>query len=135
MYSFHGQGEGEMAVRIMIVEDDENVAGLLFYLLRRAGFAADVVRDGRAALQHVRSHPAPAAVVLDRMLPHQNGLAIAAAMRADPGWFDVPILLLSASDTDPGRRASIVDAWIPKPFDPVEVLAILRRLVRAEAAA
>jgi DNA-binding response OmpR family regulator len=123
-----------MPARIMIVEDDANVAGLLGYLLRRAGFVTDVVPDGRAALQHVRSHAAPAAVVLDRMLPHQDGLAIAAAMRADPRWLDVPILLLSASDTDPGRHATLVDAWIPKPFDPVDLVARLHRLVRAEAA-
>jgi two-component system catabolic regulation response regulator CreB len=134
MYSSTVRKRSEMAPRVIIVEDDENVAGLLAYLLRRAGFAAEVVPDGRAALQHVRTRPAPAAVVLDRMLPHQDGLAIAASMRAHPTWSGVPILLLSASDTDPGNPANIVDAWIPKPFDPVELLAILRRLVRAEAA-
>jgi two-component system catabolic regulation response regulator CreB len=119
--------------RITIVEDDENIAGLLEFLLRREGFAPEVLRDGRAALQHVRDHGAPAAVVLDQMLPYRDGLAVASAMRADAQWSAVPILLLRSaapSRLEPARDARLVDACVSKPFDPAALVAQVKTLVR-----
>jgi DNA-binding response OmpR family regulator len=121
--------------RVTIVEDDENIAGLLAFLLRREGFAPEIVRDGRAAIAHVASHGPPAAVVLDHMLPYRDGLAVASAMRSDPRWSDVPILLLSAAqaDAEPNCGAVRVDACIEKPFDPSALVSSLKRLTREDA--
>jgi DNA-binding response OmpR family regulator len=120
---------------VTIVEDDENVAGLLVFLLQREGFAPEIVRDGRAALEYVASHGPPAAVVLDHMLPYRDGLAVASAMRADPRWGDVPILLLSAAQAnlEPIPGAGRVDACIEKPFDPSALVARLKRLTQEGA--
>lgn len=122
--------------RITIVEDDDNIAGLLHFLLGREGFAPEILRDGRAALEHVRDHPPPAAVVLDQMLPYRDGLAVAAAMRSDPSWSTVPILLLQSvapSRWGAVRDERLVDACVPKPFDPVALVADLRRLLEGAA--
>lgn len=115
--------------RITVIEDDENVAGLLEFMLRAEGFAPSVFRDGRAALQHVREDRPPDAVVLDHMLPYCDGLAVASAMRADPSWRAVPILLLRSSASPVLRDAGLVDACVAKPFDPGALVASLKRLV------
>jgi two-component system catabolic regulation response regulator CreB len=119
--------------RITIVEDDENIAGLLAFLLDREGFAPDVLRDGRAALRHVRESVAPAAVIVDQMLPYCDGLAVASAMRADAKWSAVPIVLLRSaapSKLEPARSAGLVDACVSKPFDPGAVVKQVKMLAR-----
>lgn len=115
--------------RITVIEDDENVAGVLEYMLRAEGFEPSVVRDGRAALQHVREAHPPDAVVVDLMLPYCDGMAVASAMRADPSWSAVPILLLGSSAPLPARDAQLIDAWVTKPFDPRALVANLKHLV------
>jgi DNA-binding response OmpR family regulator len=122
--------------RITIIDDDENVAGLLELLLRREGFAPEILRDGRAALAHVRDHGPPDAVVLDQMLPYRDGLAVASAMRGDPRWRSVPILLLRSaapSRWDAARDARLADICFSKPFDPAALVASLKRLLRVAA--
>jgi two-component system catabolic regulation response regulator CreB len=123
--------------RITIIEDDENIAGMLEFLLRREGFAPEILRDGRTALDRVRAGPPPDAVVLDQMLPYRDGFAVASAMRADRRWASVPIVLLRSvapAGWDPMRDAGLVDASVAKPFDPAALVAQLRTLVRREAA-
>jgi two-component system catabolic regulation response regulator CreB len=114
--------------RIAVIEDDENVAGLLEFMLRAEGFAPTVVRDGRAALQLVREGGPPDAVVLDHMLPYFDGLEVASAMRADARWSAVPILLLRSSASR-GGDARLVDASVTKPFDPAALVAGLKKLL------
>jgi DNA-binding response OmpR family regulator len=124
------------ARRITIVEDDDNVSGLLEFLLKREGFVPEVVRDGRAALEHVRDRPPPAAVVLDQMLPYRDAHAVATAMRADRRWSGVPIVLLRSAPPagwDPLREDALVDVCLSKPLDPFEVLAHLRMFAREAA--
>lgn len=118
--------------RVTVIEDDENIAGLLELMLRLHGFAPSVVRDGKAALELVREAPPPDAVVLDHLLPYCDGLAVAAAIRAEPRWRGVPILLLRSLAPDP-RDERLVDASFTKPFDPEALLARLRSFVREAA--
>jgi CheY-like chemotaxis protein len=115
--------------RISVIEDDENIAGLLEFMLRVEGFAPSIFRDGRAALQHVRDDRPPDAVVLDHMLPYCDGLSVASAMRADPRWSAVPILLLRSCATPAFRDARLVDECLTKPFDPGALVANLKKLV------
>ena len=117
--------------RITVVEDDENIAGLLEFVLRVEGFAPSVFRDGRAALRHVREDLPADAVVLDHMLPYCDGLAIASAIRADARWSAVPIVLLRSSAAPAPRDAPLVDASLAKPFDPGALVADLKRLVES----
>ena len=115
--------------RVTVVEDDENIAALLEFMLRHEGFAPSIVRDGRAALQHVRDDGPPDAVVLDHMLPYCDGLEVASAMRADPRWSAVPIVFLRSFGVPAARDVRLVDAWLAKPFDPGALVANLKRLV------
>lgn len=119
--------------RITVVEDDENIAGLLELMLRLRGFAPSIVRDGRAALALVRDAPPPDAVVLDQLLPYCDGLAVASAIRAEPRWGGVPILLLRSLGSPDVRDARLVDACFSKPFDPEALLARLRSLLQEAA--
>lgn len=119
--------------RVTVVEDDENVAGLLELMLRLRGFATSVVRDGRAALELVRDAPPPDVVVLDQLLPYCDGLAVASAIRAEPRWAGVPIVLLRSMASPDPRREPLVDASFSKPFDPDALVESLRSLVKEAA--
>jgi DNA-binding response OmpR family regulator len=106
---------------IVIVEDDENVAQLLGFMLRREGFEPRLLGDGRAAEEYIATHAPPAAVVLDIMLPYRDGFAVAAAIRADERWKGVPIVALTArslaSDLERARGLGVCD-YVVKPFHP-----------------
>jgi DNA-binding response OmpR family regulator len=106
---------------IVIVEDDENVAQLLGFMLRREGFEPQLLGDGRAAEEYIATHEPPAAVVLDIMLPYRDGFAVAAAIRADERWKRVPIVALTArslpSDLERARGLGVSD-YVVKPFHP-----------------
>jgi DNA-binding response OmpR family regulator len=117
---------------IVIIEDDENVAQLLAFVLARDGFAPEVVADGRAAEAFVAAHEPPAAVVLDIMLPYRDGFEVAAAIRADARWKDVPVLALTArtqpSDLERARALGIGE-HVAKPFHPRTLASRIRALL------
>jgi len=118
--------------RILIVEDDETIAGLVGFLFRREGYETVILKDGRAAEAHVAAAEPPAAAILDVMLPYSDGFAVAAAIRAQPLWRHVPIVLLTAKsrDVDVERgRALGVAAHVVKPFQPRALLDLVRSLV------
>lgn len=115
--------------RVMVVEDDAKIARLLADYLIDAGFAADVLGDGAAALESLR-RAAPAAVVLDLMLPGLDGLSLCRAVRA---FSEVPILMLTARVDEVDRLLGLdsgADDYVCKPFSPREVVARVRALVR-----
>ncbi len=117
---------------IVIVEDDDNIAQMLGYLFRRAGYAPLVIRDGRAAEDHVASHAPAAAVLLDVMLPYRDGFQVAGAIRADARWRGVPIVMLTsrALPADRARAASLgVVEYVTKPFHPRTLLGQVRALL------
>jgi chemosensory pili system protein ChpA (sensor histidine kinase/response regulator) len=116
---------------IAIVEDDDNVAGLLGLLFEREGFAPLLLRDGRAAQVYVAAHEAPAAVILDVTLPYRDGFAVAGAIRANARWSGVPVVMLTgrslAADVARARALDIED-YVVKPFDPRALVGLVRRL-------
>jgi two-component system alkaline phosphatase synthesis response regulator PhoP len=124
------------AATVLVVEDDAHIAHLLEFLLQRAGYRVEVARDGRAAQAYLQSHPAPAIVLLDVMLPFIDGIQLVAQMRIQPGWDSVPVVMLTAK----AQERDIVRAldagasdYIVKPFQPDELLARLRRFLRPRA--
>jgi len=123
-----------MTQSIVVVEDDQNIAELLGFLLRREGFEPQLLGDGRAAERYVATHAPAAAVVLDIMLPYRDGFAVAAAMRADLRWNAVPILMLTSralpADLKQGRSLG-VRHFVPKPFHPRELVSRIRGMVTA----
>jgi PAS domain S-box-containing protein len=121
------------APRILVVEDEPDVARLLSLMLSRAGYMVDIAASGAAALDAIkRSHYA--AVTLDLMLPDISGLAIILQLRQQPETADLPIVVVSAK-MEEGRLAinsdfSDID-WVAKPFDESRLLGIVDRLVSA----
>lgn len=116
-----------------IVEDDEHIAQLLKFMLERAGYRVTLAADGRAAQAHVLSSPPPAVALFDVMLPFVDGLQLVALVRRQPGWETVPVIMVTAKAQE-RVIVSALDAgandYIVKPFQPDELLARLRRLVR-----
>lgn len=118
--------------RVLLVEDEEDIAFILRFLLERNGFQVDHAPDGREAMARLDRDP-PDIVILDIMLPYHDGLEIVEALRNRPSWQAVPVLMLTAK----AREADIVralelgaDDYVTKPFQPEEVLARIRRLLR-----
>ena len=125
----------EARKRILIVEDDADIAYLLRFMLDREGFEVEVAADGHLAEQRIAQDPQPDMIVLDVMLPYVDGFDLLRLIRRRPGWDKVPVLMLTAK----AREGDIVraldagaDDYVLKPFHPQEVLARLRRLMQDE---
>jgi len=118
-----------MAERILLVEDDIRLAEMISEYLGEAGFVVGVVGNGAAALGQLASSPSDA-VVLDLTLPDMDGLDVCRQWRAKA---DTPILMLTARGDALDRIIGLeigADDYLPKPFQPRELLARLRAILR-----
>ena len=117
---------------VLIVEDDEQIAFLLQFIVEREGFRVLLARDGRAAQKLIDESVPPALTMLDVMLPYVDGFQLIAHIRAKPAWRDSPILMLTAKSQE-GEIVRALDAgandYLVKPFQPNELKARIRRLV------
>lgn len=116
--------------RVLIVEDEANLAQGLLFNLKAEGHEACVEGDGESALETLRQKTFDA-VILDVMLPGRNGFEVASALRSDGNY--VPVLMLTArsrsQDVLEGFAAG-ADDYLPKPFDLSVLLARLNALLR-----
>src|SRR5215831_5745545 len=111
--------------RILIVEDDADIAELVRLYLERAGHRAEVIASGDEAVKRVRHDP-PDLVVLDVMLPGLDGLTICRAIRAHAATAGIPIIILSARADESDRIHGLelgADDYVTKPFSPKELVA------------
>ena len=127
--------------RVLIVEDDLDIAALLRHTLQRADYAVDAVTSGSAVLPQVAADR-PDVIVLDLMLPGMDGLHVCQALRRDPATAAIPILMLTARGDEEDRVRGLelgADDYVTKPFSLKEVVArvaaLLRRVARTETAA
>ena len=127
--------------RILVIEDNPDIAGLLRHYLERSGHAVDHFDSGREVLARVRPAP-PDLVILDVMLPGMDGLLVCQALRGDPATAAIPIIMLTARGEEADRIRGLelgADDYVTKPFSPKElvarVAALLRRVERPAAAA
>ncbi|HEV8550117.1 MAG TPA: response regulator, partial [Polyangiaceae bacterium] len=119
--------------RLLVVDDDGVSRHLLGQMLAGAGLGADVVASGAEALAYLDSHPAPAAILLDLVMPEPDGYAVLRHVRSQPRLAEVPVVVLTALETDGEiERAfsSGADDYVQKPFRPGELLARLRVQMR-----
>jgi len=117
-------------VRVLVVEDDLRMAGLIRRGLVKEGVAADVTPNGEEALVHAGAHEYDA-IVLDVMLPGMDGFETCRRLRKAGTW--TPVLMLTARDAIEDRVAGLdtgADDYLVKPFAFAELLARLRALVR-----
>lgn len=124
--------------RILVVEDDRDIAELIGRYLEKAGFTVELLASGRDALAALVARP-PDVLVLDLMLPGVDGLEICRAARAQEKTANIPIIMLTARAEESDRIAGLelgADDYLGKPFSPNELVArvraLLRRVVRSE---
>lgn len=118
--------------RILVAEDDPDIANLLAHYLRKAGFEPDLVESGRDVLPRIKKAP-PDLLLLDLMLPGLDGLEVCRAVRADEDTAFIPIIIVTARGEESDRIVGLelgADDYITKPFSPGEVVARVRALLR-----
>ena len=124
-----------MTPRILLIEDDPRLAGLVTEYLGEAGFVVSTAATGRAGLDRIGREPYDA-VVLDLMLPDIDGLEVCRQLRASSS--EVPVLMLTARGDMMDRVVGLeigADDYMPKPFEPRELLARLRAILRRRPSA
>jgi DNA-binding response OmpR family regulator len=119
--------------KILIIEDERDVADLLEMSFRKAGFKTTTAVDGAAGLQRARDD-CPDFIILDLMLPRMSGLEVCRILKSDTATSHIPILMLTAKAEEIDRIVGLefgADDYVTKPFSPREVTlrtkAILRR--------
>jgi len=121
-----------MAARILIVEDDPDIAELVARYLEKAGFISDRIASGREALRQIMAR-APDLVILDLMLPHMDGLEVCRTLRSNEKTAAIPIIMLTARADESERIVGLeigADDYLAKPFSPGELVARVRALFR-----
>jgi len=119
--------------RVLIVEDEQDIAGLIKHTLERGGDTrADVVGSGDAALKAVLEQP-PDLIILDLNLPVIGGLEVCRILRARPATARVPIIMLTAKTSESDRVNGLdvgADDYVTKPFSLRELAARVRAVLR-----
>ncbi len=126
--------EGGSGKSILVIEDEDNIAIALDYLLTREGYRHERLATGAGAVDRVRAlHPD--LVLLDVMLPEVSGYEICQAVRMEPDLADVKILMMTARGSAMERRKGLAmgaDGFVSKPFELAELRAEVGRLLDAE---
>ena len=126
-------------MRILVAEDDRDIADLIAHYLRKQGWEPHVVAAGDEAVAYARRHPIDL-VVLDLMLPGLSGLEVCRMLRGDKTTEALPIIMVTARTEETDRIVGLdigADDYLAKPFSPNELVArvraLLRRAKRAES--
>ncbi|MEU0370587.1 response regulator [Streptomyces sp. NPDC006283] len=120
--------------RVLVVDDNRVIRQLIRVNLELEGFEVVTAADGAECLEVVH-RVQPDVVTLDVVMPRLDGLRTAALLRDDPRTSRIPLAIISACtqyEVDSGVAAG-VDAFLAKPFEPAELVRIVRRLMRHEA--
>lgn len=115
--------------RLLIIDDDVELCEVLSERLERDGFLLDAVHDGQSGLERARSGPYTL-VILDLMLPRMSGLDVLRRLRSES---EIPVLILTARGEDVDRILGLeigADDYLPKPFNPRELIARIRAILR-----
>jgi two-component system, OmpR family, alkaline phosphatase synthesis response regulator PhoP len=131
------QAEQPASTTILIIEDDDNIAQILKFMLERQGYAVAMAADGRAARTLIETTDTPPQLVLlDVMLPYVDGFELVRVIRARAGWAATPIVMLTAKTMEQDIVRALdagANDYIVKPFQPNELLARIRRYLRSAA--
>ena len=118
--------------RILVVDDDRGIVRLVRSYLEKAGYEVSIAYDGETAL-HILRREKPDLLILDLMLPDRDGWDIARLIRTDTYLAATPIIMLTARVEDSDKIVGLelgADDYITKPFNPQEVVARVRALLR-----
>ena len=118
---------------LLMIEDDERLAGMVADYLSSSGYAVSHAPDAQSGLAQL-AHTQPELVILDLMLPDMDGLQVCQRIRGLPGAAgQVPVLMLTAKGDPMDRIIGLemgADDYLPKPFEPRELLARIRAILR-----
>ncbi len=120
-----------MSHKILIVDDEPNIVLSLEFLMKQAGFQVRTAGDGEAGLAAVAAEK-PDLMLLDVMMPYKNGYEVCQAIRANPDWSDIRIIMLTAKGRDVEREKGLAlgaDEYITKPFSTQQVVETVRGLL------
>ncbi len=120
-----------MSTRVLVVEDELNIAEAVRFVLEREGFEVTCVANGQEGLRMLRANP-PDLLVLDVMLPGLNGFEMLKALRADNALRALPVAVLTAKTQAADRQRALdlgAQVCIAKPFSNADLVDQLRRLV------
>jgi DNA-binding response OmpR family regulator len=120
---------------VLIVDDEPNIIELARMYLEQEGFRVESAPDGATALKRI-AHQPPAVLVLDLMLPEVDGWEVCRRVRAGTAAPDLPIIILTARDDDVDKIVGLelgADDYVTKPFNPRELVARVRALLRRVA--
>ena len=118
--------------KILIIEDEQDVADLLALNLRKTGYRVSTADDGASGLHKVRDDR-PDFVILDLMLPKMSGLELCRILKSDAATAQVPILMLTAKAEEIDRIVGLefgADDYVTKPFSPREIVLRIRAILR-----
>lgn len=117
----------------LLIEDNDDVAYLLRFMLQRDGFAVHTITNGRDAQKYIDESPSPDIVLLDLMLPYIDGFELLAGIRESSSWRDVPVVVVSGKVTERDIVRAIrlgANDYVTKPYKPLELSARIKRWTR-----
>src|SRR4051794_33284834 len=123
--------------RVLVVEDEQDIAGLIKHALERAGDGqVEIVANGDDALRAITEQP-PDVIILDLNLPVLSGTEVCRIVRSRPATASIPIIMLTARTTEADRVTGLdlgADDYVTKPFSLRELAARVRAVLRRKAA-
>jgi two-component system phosphate regulon response regulator PhoB len=123
-----------MPARILVADDEESVRQLLQIVLQHEGYEVVLATNGAEALLAAHNNP-PDLILLDWMMPVLDGLSVLKQLRKDAATRDIPVLMLTARQSDNDTTTALVggaDVYLTKPFEPQVVLSMISRLLPDE---
>jgi DNA-binding response OmpR family regulator len=120
-----------MPTEILIVDDEPNIVLSLEYLMQQAGHTVRTARDGEAALAALQES-VPDLVLLDVMMPKKDGYEVLQAIRTQPEWKQIKVVMLTAKGREVEREKGLslgADDYVTKPFATQELVAKVRQIL------
>ena len=127
-----------LAERILIVDDEPDIAATVAFNLEREGFTPITAHDGASALAALQADPPPDLVILDLMLPDMSGTEICRRIRQEPTTARLPVVMLTARSEDIDRVVGFevgADDYVVKPFSTRELVLRVRAILRRSESA
>ena len=117
-------------MKILVVDDDKDIVELLSIYVKNEGYEVEKAYNGKEALTKLHTNPDIALMILDIMMPEMDGMEVIKEVRKDS---QIPILVLSAKSEDLDKIQGLIqgaDDYVTKPFNPLEVMARIKSLLR-----
>lgn len=117
-------------MKILVVDDDKDIVELLSIYIKNEGYEVEKAYNGKEAITKLHTNPDIALMILDIMMPEMDGMSVVKEVRKDS---QIPILILSAKTDDLDKIQGLIqgaDDYVTKPFNPLEVMARVKSLLR-----